>query len=299
LKDEDYKLAERTDRGSLVVSGEYSAGGAKIYLTRNEEELLKIWPSVGRRITAVSEYLDESIPLNLNGCVFREGDVNLYSPSLQLIGIPECTTRSLGYCGNDFCQASALEADCLNQIEKVGTAVGKLLFGLGYLGAFGIDGLWHKGCFYVTEVNPRFQGSSSLGARMASDLDLSDQFLDHIAAFLGLSPGKQPALSELVRQHEGYAQIVCHNVLSAPVLSVPLVRQGMIGGYEIGLLPREDVSIDPMGTIFRVTSRSSVTETGYSLSEPACSLVSTLSYQLCSSHPRVRDSDNDTMLSKV
>jgi len=50
--------------------------------------------------------------------------------------------------------------------------VGEWLAGKGFLGAFGIDALIFEERLYLTEVNPRFLGSS----RLAADLD---KFFDY------------------------------------------------------------------------------------------------------------------------
>ena len=111
-----------------------------------------------RRFIAAAPYLVPNIPLNVNACVFSDSLVSLHSPSFQLIGLPGFTSRTFGYCGNDFAQVRELEGNVLDQLEHIVLESGKWLAGKGYVGAFGVDALLCKGQVYLTEINPRFQG---------------------------------------------------------------------------------------------------------------------------------------------
>ena len=90
---------------------------------------------------AASRYLDPHIPLNINACVFQDGTVTLHGPSVQLIGIPDLTRRTFGYCGNDFGAIRHLDPRFVKEFEKMVLKVGGWLWSQGYLGAFGVDAL--------------------------------------------------------------------------------------------------------------------------------------------------------------
>ena len=81
--------------------------------------------------------------MNVDGCIFRDGTIHIRHPSLQLIGIPSCTNRSFGYCGNDFAFAVAnvLGEKGLSELETITQHTGEWLYTQGYIGAFGVDAM--------------------------------------------------------------------------------------------------------------------------------------------------------------
>jgi hypothetical protein len=212
----------------------------------------------------VAPYFDPNIALNINACVFPDGNVTLHAPSVQLIGIACCTSRRFGYCGNDFARIRHLERGILDSLEVIALRVGKWLHSKGYLGAFGVDAMVHEGQVYLTEVNPRFQGSSAVAARLAAGMDLPDIFNDHMAAFLGLDAPQPTHVRDLAREQDSVAQIVCYN--SRPI---PVVRRSSESLDEDPLkpelLPAPELEVEPEGTLFKVVVEGPVTRDGHSL----------------------------------
>ncbi|MBK6489615.1 MAG: ATP-grasp domain-containing protein [Gemmatimonadetes bacterium] len=177
-----------------------------------------------------------------------------------MIGIKQCTTRRFGYCGNDFAAAKNLTDPVLDELEKLGMQVGRWLSRNGYLGAFGIDALCHDGLVYLTEVNPRFQGSSRVTAELDAALGLSDIFLHHAASFLGLSPPPQQPLRELTRATPARAHVVCHNLLSVPA---EVTSEGVrLGLPPHDVLPAAGETVDPDAVLGVVHFDASVTTDG-------------------------------------
>lgn len=71
----------------------------------------------------------------------------------------------------------------------------------------------HEGTVYLVEVNPRFQGSSMLAARIDRRMGRPDLFLCHLAAFLGLEPPDMAeGVPELAASQPELAHIICHNI---------------------------------------------------------------------------------------
>jgi len=218
--DDLMRLNDRLDlaRGPLVIRRNRSAGGVGFGLARNRDELILYATGLGsEEFIAAAPYLHPNIPLNVGACVFADGTTTIHGASVQLIGIPECTTRAFGYCGNDFGAIRQLSTGEIEELNVIVYRVGAWLASRGYVGAFGVDALAHEGSIVLMEVNPRFQGSSALSAALAYDAGVPDLFLEHMAAHLGLSPGPATPLRESVARQPLVAQVICHNLARVPV----------------------------------------------------------------------------------
>ena len=112
----------------------------------------------------------------------------IHPASVQLIGIPIASYRRFGFCGNDFAAVALLPDGLLDEIDEVVTASGRMLASKGYVGAFGADLLVDGEQVYLTEINPRFQGSTAVSVGLAATVDEPDIVLDHLASFLGIEP---------------------------------------------------------------------------------------------------------------
>jgi hypothetical protein len=263
--DEDReRLAYRLSRGPQVVRTSRSDGGVGLRIIHDADELRSQWPAHGDRFVAATDYLQPNIPLNVNAVVFADGTVSVHGPSLQLIGLPDFTNLPLGYCGNDFAAIKDLDDDALDGLEDLAVRAGRWLASQGYRGAFGIDALLYRGTVYLTEVNPRFQGSSSLSADLDRALDRADMFLNHIAAFLGLEPPPSVPLRTLARTQPQLAHVVCHNNFPDSV-DVDLERSEALD-LELQLVPHQGVAVEPDAAAFRAVFRRQVTEEGFRLS---------------------------------
>lgn len=209
--DDRQRLAERLARGPQVVRTIKSDGGTGLKVVRDESELPTDPLTHRYGFIAATDYLHPNIPLNVNGVVFPGGSVSLHGPSLQLIGIAGLTSMPLGYCGNDFARVKDLGSDTMGQLEAIALGAGRWLAAHGYVGAFGVDALESGGEVFLAEVNPRFQGSSSLSADLDRRMDRPDMYLENIAAFLGLNPLPYVPLAELAAEQADLAHVVPHN----------------------------------------------------------------------------------------
>lgn len=262
--DDDLALIrEAAEAGPLVLRANRSDGGAGLTLIRDPSQILRAWPLHLDGFLAAAPFLEPSIPLNVNSCVFPGGEVSMHPPSLQLIGIPACTNRRFGYCGNDFARIADFDRSLLNDLEKIVLIVGRWLRKQGYIGAFGIDAILHGGTIYLIEVNPRFQGSSALASSLMRDLDLPDLFMDHIAAFLGLPAPEPVSLADIARNQPPSAHIVCHN-LSTHDCRVELQAPDRLP-LRCTLLPSPDVIVSPEGILFDAVVPGAVTTAGVEL----------------------------------
>jgi hypothetical protein len=277
LGDEDRPLVEEMlEQGPKVLRTNRSDGGAGLTLVERVDDLDKIWVPHRDHFLGIAPYLHPNIPLNLNAVVFSDGRVTLHPPSLQLIGLPGCTNRKFGYCGNDFAQVGDIPDKFLDDLEEFVRKAGAWLAQKGYLGAFGIDALICNDQLYLTEINPRFQGSSDLSSWIDLDMRRSDMFLDHIAAFLGIEPieDKIP-LKDLAKQQMKVSQIICHNIEK-----VPLERNEKhateTDKISFMLMPVQNISVMPEAILFRAVIHESVTPDGDSLCEPYAKIIQDL-----------------------
>ncbi|MFX1521172.1 MAG: ATP-grasp domain-containing protein, partial [Promethearchaeota archaeon] len=229
-------------------------------LIERPEELENEWPSHDDGFLAVSPYLEPSIPLNINACVFRDGTVTLHGPSVQLIGLNRITNRTFGYCGNDFARITEFDVSMINNLEEITISAGLWLHSNGYLGAFGVDALFCKGKLYLTEINPRFQGSSSMSARIDKELDRPDVFIEHIAAFLDLPAPKKISLYELVKEQPPLAHIYCHNLGPDSIYCSSITTDEL--EIECALIPSTNIAVLQDAITFEAIFNKPVTING-------------------------------------
>lgn len=183
-----------------VVRMATGSGGAAITLAHDFDDIHDFCNRADEGIISVSTYMEGALPLSINAVVFRDAEVFLAAPSLQLLGLVDCTTRPFGFCGNDFGFTRTLPSAAIEKLEQAVTHIGRWLARAGYVGCFGVDFLLWDGDLYFTEINPRFTASSTLSARHDAEADATDVILEHMAAFAGLATVARPPLNETMRR---------------------------------------------------------------------------------------------------
>jgi len=256
--------------GPVVLRKSRTSGGEGFTVVQDIEHLLAEWPHVAESFVSVAPLLSDALPLNVGATVWRDG-VTVQHPSVQLVGIPECVTRPFGYCGNDFGLAAGLDRWIIDELERVTIQVGSWLRGHGYLGSFGADYLLHEGRLLFTEINPRFQGSTPASCRLSIEADESCLLLDHVAAHLGLDAHPVAPLWQQVQDARPLAQVIVHWTGAEGRYLDPSQLVGLVDTdvrVSADVQVPADVVVDPGGVVARLTTRSSVTTTGFDL-EPA------------------------------
>lgn len=264
-------MLEWMEGRSCVLRANYSDGGIGLTLARAGGDPASCIPKHTGGFLAVAPMLEPSVPLNASGCVFSDGTVTVRHPSIQLIGIPSCTIRRFGYCGNDFAAVSEiLGKDGIDQFEAIGQRTGRWLHNHGYLGAFGIDALLYGGEICLTEINPRFQGSSAAAASLAMDLEMSDIYLDHLSAFLGLRAPDRLSLHDQVleqaRPGHRLSQVVCYNTGLARRMRDGAVIPDL-NYCDIKGAPDHGIVVPTNAMLFKLFVHDAVTSTGSEIPE--------------------------------
>ncbi len=260
-------IAEMLSVRPLVVRANRSDGGTGIRLVQSPANLPSGWPEHSDGFVAVAPFLD-GIPLNVNGVVFEDGRVSRHGASIQLVGIPGCTTRRFGYCGNDFGSASQLEDRDLIALDEMLERVGRWLSQHGYRGAFGIDAIVAENGVHLVELNPRFQGSSRLSAALDVEDGRADMFLAHIGAFLGESVPDEASLKDLANRPPR-AHVVVH-AARAVRDRTPAEESN---GFEVDLVPEKDVTALEGAIVADLVFRESISSDGIALSPEARTAV--------------------------
>jgi hypothetical protein len=195
---------------------------------------------------------------------------------VQLIGIPACTDRPFGYCGNDFALAKTIDPVVLRRLDELARRVGSWLHEENYVGAYGLDALLWGESVLFTEVNARFQGSSAVSAEIAQSLDVPDLFLDHLAASLGETcPDDGMSLAEWASQQAPRSHVVVHNTSGESISrhTAPLAR---IAGGRLAQLPPRGVTVEAGGTLGRIVRSGASTASGFELESFASDDVDSL-----------------------
>lgn len=265
------RVRRRLSDGPIMLRVSRSSGGAGLVRVDDPGLLEESWPHRPEAFVAVSCFIEKAIPVNVGATVWRNG-VTMRHPSVQLIGVSECTTRPFGYCGNDFGLAAELDDLTLEQLERSVMTLGRWLRRCNYLGTFGVDFLVDtRGVPLFTEINPRFQGSTHASSQLSSEAAESCLFLDHIAATLGHDAPSSRSLKEIARTVKPLAHIVIHWPGSPSQLdSAPLASalRAQPAHCRTDIASKPNVTTDTGGVVARVTVRDRVTATGYELLDP-------------------------------
>lgn len=251
----------------LVLRSNHSHGGTGVRYVKSVAELNNGWPEHLDGFLAVAPFLD-GVPLNVNGVVFPDGTVSRHGVSVQLVGIPRCTTRRFGYCGNDFGAAAALDSQDVSEVDGMLAAVGQWLSRHGYRGAFGIDAILTKAGVHLVEVNPRFQGSSRLSAAIDVDAERADMFLAHVGAFLGAPVPDTLRLTELAKRPPR-----AHLVVHADAEFRARNRRVEASGCLADLMPAEGVRVKQGAMSVDLVFGSVITDDGLLLSSASRALA--------------------------
>src|SRR5579859_2844292 len=140
----------------------FGSASSGTFFISSEAKLRGIHSSLGDSRILVSKYVD-GISLNINAAVLGD-QIAVAFPSVQLVGLPECSNRPESYCGNDHFSAHLLPHWVIEQARDCAVKVGNWLKTSGFTGMFGMDLIadMDKEQVYPIDLNPRFQNSTHL-----------------------------------------------------------------------------------------------------------------------------------------
>ncbi|MDQ1710821.1 MAG: hypothetical protein QOE45_271 [Frankiaceae bacterium] len=254
--------------GPVMLRRSRTSGGTGLVRVDDEDQVRELWPEQDEAYVSVAPFIDGGVPVNVGAVAWHDG-ITVHPASVQLIGIPGCSTRPFGYCGNDFGAVAELSDDVLDGIEETTVVVGRWLRRHGYLGAYGVDCLVAGGVPLFTEVNPRFQGSTHASCQLSVEAEESCLVLEHIAALMGMDAPRARPLREQARDAGELSHLVVHWTGAAPgsVDPAPLAERAVREPHacRIDVLTRPELCTLPGATVARITIRDRLTTTGFDL----------------------------------
>lgn len=255
------------DHGPAVLRRSRTTGGTGVVRIDDPSHLRELWPQERDAYVSVAPFIDDALPVNVGAVVWSDG-ITVHPASVQLIGIPSCTQRPFGFCGNDFGAMRTLDAGLLKDIESHVREIGDWLRQHGYIGAFGVDFLVSEGVPLFTEINPRFQGSTHLSAQISVERGESCILLDHLAALLRLPCPPSVSLGEYADGVD-LAHVVVHwkgndpRPIDGPVLERALAGELPVVRSDVATHP--GLMTNPGATMLRMTTRERLTTSGFEL----------------------------------
>lgn len=265
----------------LIARKVFSSTGSGTFPVTSRDalynQLLQLGFAKGEQLL-LEERID-GIPLNINGVVLAD-NVHVYPPSIQLIGIAECTSLPFGFCGNDYINAQSLPPEILKECYTQTLIIGSFLRRMGYRGIFGTDMIISKqGQVLPCEINPRFQNSTAL-LNWSHNGSNADPASLHLAAFgqLALSP-QLPAIQT------NYAQIIVHAHNPETQIVKGALKEGRYRMHDATLIeetlnlstlqpgefflcsspPVAGTAIKPEAALFRIVMQEKITQDGFTL----------------------------------
>jgi hypothetical protein len=145
-----------------TVTGSSGSGTAFI---RSEQDLLEARLVAGDDPVWVAPEV-QGPSINLNAIVL-DRSVVVGCPNIQLVGLEMLGSKPGMYCGNDYTSAAALDASILAAVGEQTRRIGGWLSTVGYHGLFGLDFIVDLASAraYAVDLNPRWQGSTAVGAQ--------------------------------------------------------------------------------------------------------------------------------------
>lgn len=167
----------------FVIQFPYGSSGNSTFIVREEKEYKRLRRLYPEEKVIIRKYID-GYSTNVNALIVSSGKnrgIFCSYPSVQLIGIKECSNYESAFCGNDFTATKGMGKEIIKQIGDIVEKIGKWMLLKGYKGIFGMDFVIKDGVVYPIEINPRFQNSTSLYITMNKRSKL---LFAHISEFL-------------------------------------------------------------------------------------------------------------------
>lgn len=275
--DADYRDLASEVGSSFVVQRDLGAAGSGTVLVRSDAD----WRNLDERFACgavwVAPYLGD-LSFNINAAVCA-GQVCVGFPSVQLAGFAELGAPWGGYCGNDYSAVAEIPRDIVGDVQAQTERVGTWLQSRGFDGIYGLDFVLDRssGRAYAVDLNPRWQGSTSLSVQAECEAGRLPLAAAVFAAQSGvLGPGDIRALRDEFRKPVLGAQL---NVRARLREAAPATKSVCPGAYPrsphpacrracfrlsdlrddeylvTGGVPRRGVVVEPGAWLSRIVSR--------------------------------------------
>lgn len=200
----DYRQIIKKIGEPFLIQLEYSIGGDGTFIIRDNDQFndLRLRRLLDKdQAVRICRYI-EGPTFNINAAIVETdvGPAIVKSyPSLQIVGLPDCTAQETKYCGNDFTAMKKQTDSIIQQIADLTETIGNILFGFGYRGIFGLDFILDENKILLLEINPRFQGSTLLTHRLELLQRKNPLIRYHLAAY-GI--GRVPRKAEILKVNQ-------------------------------------------------------------------------------------------------
>jgi len=199
----------------FVITLPYGSAGAGTFFIKQPEDLEQILATCEEKFVLINKYID-GISLNVNACVLGD-QVFVSNPSVQLVGLNECTNRAEIYCGNDFSSIEYCPEQIIQKSKESVLRIGIWLKNIGYQGLFGVDLIadLNHNIVYPIDLNPRFQNSTYLLTQMEIRSGVIPLTVLNIATQIGVKRGEfpNPTMIDMIG-----SQIILHNISDETVM---------------------------------------------------------------------------------
>lgn len=230
------KLTETTFQGlarkygrHLVIKQRVGASGTGTHFASTQDEFDVLLQRLGETDVLVTEFIDGP-SYNIHGVVANSTSVVTSAPSVQLTGIPVCTDRASVYCGNDFSAFEMIDQDhAIRQaMRREMERIGAWLASYGYHGIFGVDFIGTAKHVVALDVNPRFQGSTSLLTQAEILRGQLPTAVLHLLQFVNAESIKSvSAMGSHSSEPIAGAQIILHSLLRGKAVVTRTIRPGV------------------------------------------------------------------------
>lgn len=166
----------------FIIQGALGVSGEDTFLVNAREDIRKVIKYLRSGFKA-TKYISNNIPVSVHVCVL-DNQIIVRGPFLQLVGLPELSSKPFQFTGNDTNQ-SLFNQFFINRVRDLSFQIGEYVKAEGYRGILGIDYLWDKNTdtIYPQELNTRLVGLTRLLTGIQKDQSIFPDLLRHIEAF--------------------------------------------------------------------------------------------------------------------
>ena len=186
MKLEDYNFDDLKRELDIPFVIQFDIGhtGNSTYIIKREDDIKQLALKRANQTIRILKFINGNT-WTINAVTTKKG-VFLGGLSLQITGIPECTSSPASTVGNDWTATQNLSGEKLREIESISVKIGNLMYQKGFKGLFGIDFIIEEdtNSIYVIEINARQPASISLYTHIQEEKKEIPLKLFHIAEFL-------------------------------------------------------------------------------------------------------------------